>query len=207
MSTGFIAGSTVLGALAACTAGTPPAARTPLGTVVVTQTHTVPAVPKVVPTGPVDVGVVIQTDGLCPYLTEATAVTNVGMRMARQSILSRAGKPIGCDFYADPAWAASEHLPGPNQPVLTISSSHYADSTSAYNAMVLISRAGTEAHQSDLPDGQVGISYRTRFDPADGAQDWAYVFARQNIVVTVLTAQTAAELNPRGVAAAVDTRF
>lgn len=173
----------------------------------VTLTRSPPTV-SVVPTGPLDARPLSRADGLCPFLTESAAVTAVGMRMDRQAIISRGGKAVGCDFYADQAWAQSEHLPGPNQPVLEILSTRYASATIAYNAMVLASRAGTSAHQANLGNGQIGVSYRTQFDPADGGTDWAYVFSVGTLLITVLTAQNSSELNPREVASDLDpTKF
>jgi hypothetical protein len=100
--------------------------------------------------------------------------------MGRITALSAGGKPIGCRFYADqdPSYRASEHLPGPNQPVMQIVSSHYADATAAHNATVRIAQAGHNAYQANLGVGIEGISFQTRFDPADGNRDWAYAFRK-----------------------------
>ena len=191
-------------ALAGCSHSAP----TRTTTVTHTSTSTV-AVPTPTSTGAIDAGPITSADGNCPYLDSPAAADALGIRLGRQAILSAAGQPVGCQFFAttDPSFVASEHLPGPNQPVLQISSSHYADAVSAHNAMVATGTAGTSAHSVTLTGGVVGVAYQTTFDPSDGAQDWAFVFAKGTTVVTVLTAQSDSELDAQVVAGQIAAKF
>jgi hypothetical protein len=143
-----------------------------------------------VPAGPIS-----HTDAACPLLDVTDAAGDSGMRLGRTVVLSASGRTVGCDFYSDPAWAASEHLPGPDQPAISIRITHYAATTPAYNAMMRTAeRSGSSAHSQNLNAAIKGVLYRTTFDPADGNQDWAYAFADGADVVTILTAQTDSEL-------------
>lgn len=131
-------------------------------------------------------------------------VSAAGMRLIRVVVLSQAGQPVGCDFYADPAFAASEHLPGPRQPAVSVRISRYATATAAFNAMARTAKkAGASAHEVDLSASLRGVSYRTRFDPPDGSQDWAYDFTSGTHLIQVLTAQTASELDAEDVGRAL----
>ncbi len=148
-------------------------------------------------------------EGACPFLDVATAAADVGVRMGRITVLSAGGKPIGCRFYADqdPSYRASEHLPGPNQPVMQLVSSHYPDATAAHNATVRIAQAGHNAYQASLGAGIEGISFQTRFDPADGDRDWAYAFRKGKTRVVVATVQVDTAFNARAVASHIAGKF
>jgi hypothetical protein len=148
-------------------------------------------------------------DASCPFLDTDSAASAVGVRMGRTSVLSSAGRIVGCRFYADqdPSYRASEHLPGPNQPVLQIVANRYANSTSAHNAMVRLAEAGTNAYQAALSPSVEGISFQTRFDPADGNRDWAYTFRKGTTVVVVTTVQRDTAFDARAVASAIVGRF
>jgi hypothetical protein len=163
---------------------------------VVTTTTLTPSRPPNAPSGPLPAG-------------PTTAAADVGVRMGRVAVLSSAGKPVGCRFYADqdPQFKASEHLPGPNQPVLQIVSTRYTDPTAAHNGMVKLAEAGTNAHQDDLNSSTEAISYQVRFDPADAGQDWAYAFRKNTTVVVVTTAQRDTSFDARAVASAIVSRF
>jgi hypothetical protein len=189
-------------ALVACTHSTPAPVTT------VTRTSTIP-VPTPTSTGAISSGPVTSADGTCPYLDSSGAADALGIRLGRQAVLSASGQPIGCQFFAttDPSFVASEHLPGPNQPVLQISSSRYTDATSAHNAMVAIGTAGGSAHSATVAGGITGVAYQTTFDPTDGALDWAFVFAKASTVVTVLTAQSDSELDAQVVAGQIAPKF
>jgi hypothetical protein len=147
--------------------------------------------------------------GSCPYLAAAAAADALGIRLGRQTVQSASRAPVGCQFFAttDPSFVASEHLPGPNQPVLSFSSSKYASAVAAHNAMVARGTAGGNAHQATIAHGIVGVAYQTRFDPADGSQDWAFIFSTATTVVTVLTAQSDSELNAQVVAGEIAPKF
>jgi len=137
------------------------------------------------------------------------AAEDVGVRIGRITVQSSAGRTVGCRFHADqdPAYRASEHLPGPNQPVLQIASTRYRDPPSAHNAMVRLARAGANAYTANLAPGIEGISFQTRFDPADGGTDWAYTFRKKNTVVIVTTIQRDTAFDARSVAADISARF
>ncbi len=146
------------------------------------------------PTTPLDAGPVSRKDGPCPLVPVSAAVANGGMRLIRTVVLTQARRAVGCDFYADPNFAASEHLPGPKQPAVSVRVARYATATIAFNTMARIGSAGGSAHEVNLSAQVKGVAYRTRFDPADGKADWAYVYNVGSKVVTVLTAQSANEL-------------
>ena len=180
--------------LAGCTAT---GGATSVETIHTTTTETL--TPSAPPTGAIPAGAVTEAEGSCPLLDVAIAAADEGVRMGRVVVLSAGGAPVGCDFFADPAWAASEHLPGPTQPVLAVSTARYADATAAHNAMVSNAGAGGDPHAATVK-ALTGISYQTTFDPADGAKDWAFAFSSGSTLVTVLTAQSDAELDARLVA-------
>lgn len=192
----FASAAAVLAAalLAGCTAT---GGATAVHTIHTTTTETL--TPSAPPTGAIPAGAVTQADGNCPLIDEATAASDEGVRMGRVVVLTAGGAPVGCDFFADPAWAASEHLPGPNQPVLAVSTARYADATAAHNAMVSTASGGGGGHVATVK-ALTGVSYQTTFDPADGAKDWAFVYNSGATLVTVLTAQSDAELDARLVA-------
>jgi hypothetical protein len=176
---------------------------------VVTTTTLTSSRPPNAPGGPLPARPTTAADGACPLLATPAAAADVGVRMGRVAVLSSAGKPVGCRFYADqdPQFKASEHLPGPNQPVLQIVSTRYTDPTAAHNGMVRLAEAGTNAHQDALNSSTEGISFQVRFDPADAGQDWAYAFRKNATVVVVTTAQRDTSFDARAVAAAIVTRF
>lgn len=159
-------------------------------------------------TGPVPSGPVSRVDAACPLANLNDVAGDSGMRLKRMVTLSVSGRAVGCDFYSDPAWAASEHLPGPDQPAISIRITHYAAATPAYNAMLRTAeRTGSAAHSQNLSASSKGVVYRTKFDPADGNQDWAYAFAAGTDVVTILTAQTDSELTATEIAHTVAERL
>jgi hypothetical protein len=114
----------------------------------------------------------------------------VGMRLARVQVLRQGGTTIGCRFFAlqGSPLATSERLPGPNQPVIQITSSVFADALAAHNALVRLADAGTDPAQYTIRVGIVGVAFRTTFDPSDGAKDWAVAFNKGSTLVVVKTA-------------------
>jgi hypothetical protein len=174
-----------------------------------TETETLPA-PATSSHGPVDVGPTTTTTTACPILSAATAAADEGVRLGRITTQLIGATAVGCEFYADqdPSFKASEHLPGPNQPVLQIVSSRYTDEITAQNAMVAIAKAGQNIDSSNPISADVpGAAFQVMFDPADGSNDWAYVFRTGTTVVTVTTAQTDTSFDAREVAAAIVTKF
>lgn len=133
----------------------------------------------------------------CPLLATQTAADDVGMRLARIQVLRAGGAVAGCRFYAlqGSPYSSSEHLHGPDQPVIAIAVVDYANARAAHNAMALRARAGTDAYQVTLDSGQVAVVYRTNFDPADRGQDWACAVARGTALTVVTTAVRNTSLN------------
>ena len=191
--------------VAGCTSGGGP---TGDRTVITTTTLSASRPPNA-PAGPIDDGPTTTADAACPLLDTPSAAEDVGVRMGRVVVLRRGGRPVGCRFYADqdPAFKTSEHLPGPNQPVLQIVSTRYGGGTAGHNAMVRLAEAGTNAHQDSLGSGVEAISFQVRFDPADGNQDWAYTFRKGVTVVVIKTAQRDTSFDARAVATAIVDRF
>jgi hypothetical protein len=189
--------------LAGCTHGSKT-----LPTTTTTTTRTIPA-PTPNSTGAIDLGPVTSAAGTCPYAGSPAVADALGIRLGRQVVLSAGGAVVGCQFFAttDPAFVASEHLPGPNQPVLQIMSSKYPNATDAQNAMVSTGTAQGSPHSATVAGGIVGVAYQTAFDPTDGNQDWAFVFSVGSTLVTVITAQSDSELDAQVIAGEIAPKF
>ena len=181
----------------------------PVTTTTTTRTVAVPSTAAAASTGAIDAGPITAASGTCPYIDSPTVADALGIRLGTQSVLSAGGAVLGCQFFAttDPSFVASEHLPGPNQPVLQVTSTKYAGATDAHNAMIAIGTAGGSAHSATIAGGIVGVAYQTTFDPTDGAADWAFVFSTGTTVVTVLTAQSDSELDAQVVAGKLAAKF
>jgi hypothetical protein len=179
---------------------------TTTATVVTTTTLTSPAPTA---TGPIDTGAVTTATGTCPYIAQQAAADALGIRLGREAVVSAGGAPVGCLFYptTDPTYVASEHLPGPNQAVLSIMSAKYATSTYAHNAIAIAGKAGGQAHSATIAGGIVGVAYQTALVPADNGQDWAFAFSVGSTAVTVITAQIDSELDPQDIAGQIAPEF
>lgn len=181
--------------LAGCTS-TP---RQPPTTPDVTVTHTQTATRTVAPDPhPIVAGPTSSAAARsCPLMAKQTAADNVGMRLARITVLRSGGTVIGCNFFAlqGSPLATSEHLPGPKQPVISIVTSRYGTALAAHNAMVLLARAGTSGSQVQLHGGTVGVVYRTNFDPHDHGRDWVCAFARGTALTVIKTVVTDTSVN------------
>jgi hypothetical protein len=179
----------------------------------VTSTTTTTLAPSAPATAAIDPGPTTTAAGTCPYIAQPAVADALGIRLGTQSVQSAGGAPVGCKFFAttDPAFVASEHLPGPDQPVLQITSARYSSATAAHNAMVAIgtstANAPGSAHSATIAGGIVGVAFQTTFDPSDGNQDWAFVFSTGATVVTVLTAQADSELDAQVVAGQIAPKF
>jgi hypothetical protein len=208
---------TVTLALAACTGGSSTA--TPTQTTTITEANapassasSTPASsgpatkpPSVTPTGPTGTAPTTSAAAACPLIPEAQAADLLGQRLARVATQTAGGRTVGCQFFdvQGTALAASEHLSGPNQPALQISSAGYATAVMAHNAMVLTAEKGANAHASGT-----GIAYRTTFDPVDGAnRDWAFAFTVGTTLVVVLTNQGDSELDAEKIGQVVAAKF
>ena len=174
-----------------------------------TTTQTLTRPPATPSTGPIAAGPTSAAAGGCPFLDVTTAADDLGVRMGNTEVLSSGGHVVGCRFYAtqDPAYRTSEHLPGPDQPVLQITSSRFGDVTSAHNSMVREAEAGANARGDNLSASVEGIAFQTRFYPADGGRDWAYTFRAGTTVVTVTTVQTDTAFDARAVASSIAGGF
>jgi hypothetical protein len=58
-----------------------------------------------------------------------------------------------------------------------------------------LANAGTDPAQYTIRSDIVGVAFRTRFDPADGARDWAVGFsvARKLVVIKTAVDDTSAD--------------
>jgi hypothetical protein len=185
----------------ACTSGSTPAPVTTTQTITRTQAPPPPPSSSGTPTGPIAAGPTTTAEATCPLLDEPTAADALGQRLDRITVQTAGGKTVGCRFYdvQGTDLATSEHLSGPNQPALQISSATYATPTLAHNAMVMTAEKGVNAHPVNG-----GIAYLTTFDPADGPnKDWAYAVTKGTTLVVIETNQGDAELDAERVATAI----
>jgi hypothetical protein len=173
-----------------------------------TTVSTVSASPE--RTGPVDTrrAVASDTPG-CPLLSATDAAQIGGMRLARIQTLKRGTSVIGCRFFAiQGSWLAqSEHLPGPDQPVIEIASTRYVSGLAAHNALARVSTKGSDQNQYNVTADVVGVAYRVAFDPADGPRDWAFGFSKGTTLVVVRTATNVTSQIARDIARAVYPKF
>jgi hypothetical protein len=97
------------------------------------------------------------------------------MRLGRLTVLKSGGRAVGCRFYALQGGSlhATEHLPGPEQPVVEVATWRYATATAAHNAFVLAARAGRNPQQTSLGRAGTGVCYQVAFYPKDHGTDWA----------------------------------
>jgi len=191
--------------ITACSGGRP--GGTP-GTVV--STHPITVRPSQAATGPLDTRPTAAVDArACPFLDSQTVADTVGMRLGRVEVLRQGGKTIGCRFYAlqGSPLSTSEHLPGPNQPVVEIASTVYATVTAAHNALARLATAGTDPQQRTITAGIVGVVFRTGFDPADGARDWTAAFNKASTLVVTRTAVTDTSEDALEIAQALAAKF
>jgi hypothetical protein len=69
-----------------------------------------------------------------------------------------------------------------------IATTIFRDSVAAHNALVRLANAGTDPAQYTIRSDIVAVAFRTRFDPADGARDWAVGFSAARTLVVIKTA-------------------
>jgi len=130
-----------------------------------------------------------EVDGSCPYLRAGLNIEPEptgnnfadleGNRVQRVTRLTSL-KPVGCRFY----FQGDYHPTGDILPVT------YSSAVQAHNAMVVTAEAGSSAQgvPSFVP-GVDGISFQTKLNAPDAGQDWAFAFAKGNIMVVVRTDQ------------------
>jgi len=112
------------------------------------------------------------------------------MRLGRITRLTGAGVS-GCRFYAlqGSPLHASEHLPGPKQPVLEIIARSYPSELSAHNAVATDARSGHSAQRASF--GKIeGACFQTNFYPKDHGQDWACAANKQRTEVVIHSVDT-----------------
>lgn len=194
---------------AACTSTTP--APPPAQTVTQTQTRTAtrtvtPSVtPTAIPAGPTTA----HAAPSCPWLDQQATADDVGMRLTRITVLRSGGHVVGCRFYAlqDSPLHNSEHLPGPHQPAVEVSTQRYRAARDAHNAFVLLARTGSNVLRAKIAPGNTGLCFQIAFYPRDHGRDWACAFSVGATAVTVRTVVVTPALNvievTRRVAAAI----
>lgn len=145
----------------------------------------------------------------CPWLDEQAAADRVGMRLERITVLRSSGHVVGCRFYAlqNSPLHVSEHLPGPHQPAIEITTTRYPSATAAHNAFILLADKGSNEQRARLGDGDVGLCFQTAFFPRDHGRDWACTVNLGSTVLVVRTVVITPALNvievSRRVAAAI----
>lgn len=148
-------------------------------------------------TGPVVAGPTTAAAGAtCPYAAKQFVQDTIGMRLSRLTLLSSGGRVVGCRFYAlqGSPLHASEHLPGPNQPAVEISTQRYRSAVDAHNAFVLAARAGRNPEPVSL-DGTPADCFQTAFDPHDAGADWACGTSRGTRMLLVRTVDNTSSFN------------
>lgn len=128
----------------------------------------------------------------CPFVTAAFVKNTMGMRLGRLTVLRTGGRTVGCRFYAIQGSPLhdSEHLPGPRQPVVEITTERYGSATDAHNAFVREAEVGRNPVQTTLGAGRTGVCYQTAFYPKDRGQDWACGVSAGRTRVLVRTVDT-----------------
>jgi hypothetical protein len=148
-----------------------------------------------------------EVDGSCPYIkaglniepepTGENFADLEGSRVQRVTRLTNL-RPVGCRFY----FQSDYHPTGDILPTT------YSSATEARDAMVQTARAGRSAQgRPSFVPGIDGISFQTRLNSGDGDQDWAFAFAKGNIMVVIRTDQTDISANAVYIAMAIARKF
>jgi hypothetical protein len=180
-----------VGLLAACTKSTQNPSQDSTVTSTVTRTRTAPVAAfkpspasTVTPLPPGAGPLKGEVEKACPYIVsshdqgENSLADLEGDRVYRTTVLTTMN-PVGCRFYF---WA------GPFEAIAEIATQRFGSAQDAHDAMILISKTGKQVQgYPDLLPGIDAVSYRTKFFGPDGSDDWACVFAKGKIVVTVRT--------------------
>lgn len=148
-----------------------------------------------------------ENDGRCPYIkTGLNQDANTGVNLAdiegdrvyRTTVLT-GYKPVGCRFY---------FIAPPYEATADIRPYTFPTATEAYNAMVLVARSGTDPiPERELVTGATGVAYRTKFFGDDGAQDWAFVFAKGKHMVIIHTQRKDTSRNALYLGQAIAAQF
>jgi hypothetical protein len=141
-----------------------------------------------------------EVERACPYILSSqdqgpnSLADLEGDRVYRTTVLTGM-KPVGCRFYF---WSDQY------QAIAEIATRSFSSALDAHNAMVLTAAAGNQNQgYPNLLPGVDAISYRTKFLGRDGDRDWACVFSKGKLMVTVRTQRTDTSLNARLIAKAI----
>jgi len=145
-----------------------------------------------------------ELDKACPYILssqdqgENSLADLEGDRVYRTTVLTTM-KPVGCRFY---------FYSGPYEAIAEITTRTFPSSVAAHDAMVLTGRAGTQVQgKAAIVPGVDAVLYRTKFFGQDGDRDWACVFAKGKIMVTVRTQRKDTSRNALYIAQAIAPKF
>lgn len=145
-----------------------------------------------------------EVERACPYILSSqdqgsnSMADLEGDRVYRTTVLTGT-KPVGCRFYF--------YAP-PYEAIAEIATRTFASSLAAHDAMVLTGQAGTQVQgKRAIVPGVDAVLYRTKFFGPDGARDWACVFAKNKVMVTVRTQRTDTSLNALLIAQAIAPKF
>jgi hypothetical protein len=177
-------------------------------TVVSTVTETTQAAPTFKPRPPRTLAPLVpgqrpargEVEKACPYILSSqdqgpnSLADLEGDRVYRTTVLT-ALHPVGCRFYF---WAP------PYEAIAEIAPRTFTNDLDAHDAMVLTGQAGSEVEgKPNIVAGVDGVLYRTKFFGPDGGRDWACVFAKGKVMVTVRTQRTDTSLNALLIARAI----
>lgn len=148
-----------------------------------------------------------ERNGTCPYIKTGLNEDNgkgvnladiEGDRVYRTTVLTEL-RPVGCRFY---------FIGPPYEAVAEIRPQTFATATEAHNGMVLTARTGAELIvEKNFVKGVDGISFKTKFFGPDGKNDWAFVFAKGPVLVTVFTQRKDTSRNAFYLAQAIARKF
>jgi hypothetical protein len=171
-----------------------------------TRTVTATSTTSAAPSGPIGTAPTRSVPARsCPLLDTRQAADHVGMRLARVTVLRSGGRVVGCRFYAlqDSPLSQSEHLPGPHQPVIEITTYRYPSELAAHNAFVRLAEKGTNPQTASIVGQAPGVCFQTDFYAKDAGKDWACAFSKGDTMVLVRTVVTSPALSAILVARAV----
>jgi hypothetical protein len=138
---------------------------------------------------PIDTGPTrAATAASCPLASADFIRNTMGMRLGRIAVLRSGGRVVGCRFYAlqNSPLHASEHLPGPKQPVVEITTQRYRSATAAHNAFVRLATSAKNAERANL-GRTIGLCFQAEFYPKDHGNDWACAASAGTAEVLVRT--------------------
>lgn len=145
-----------------------------------------------------------ETEKACPYLPSSqkdgplSMAALEGDRIYRTTVITTMN-PLGCRFYF---WT------GPWEATADITTQTFASAQQAHDAIVLTAATGTdEQGKPAIVPGVDAVLYRTKFYRPDGATDWACVFAKGKIMVTIRTQRKDTSLNALLIAKAIAPKF